>query len=77
MIVEGFIDFDYEITLLTVRAVGASGEVETFFCEPIGHVQVNGDYVESWPARIRISVGHSLTRKLRPSRRPGPSANFR
>ncbi len=48
VIVEGFIDFDYEITQLTVRAVGASGEVETFFCEPIGHVQVNGDYVESW-----------------------------
>ena len=48
VIVEGFIDFDYEITLLTVRAVGASGEVETHFCEPIGHVQVAGDYVESW-----------------------------
>jgi phosphoribosylglycinamide formyltransferase 2 len=48
VIVEGFIDFDYEITQLTVRAIGASGSVETFFCEPIGHVQVNGDYVESW-----------------------------
>ena len=48
VIVEGFIDFDYEITLLTVRARGASGEVETHFCEPVGHVQVNGDYVESW-----------------------------
>jgi phosphoribosylglycinamide formyltransferase 2 len=48
VIVEGFIDFDYEITLLTVRAVGASGAVETHFCEPIGHVQVKGDYVESW-----------------------------
>jgi phosphoribosylglycinamide formyltransferase 2 len=48
IIVEGFIDFDYEITQLTVRAVGASGAVETYFCEPIGHVQVNGDYVESW-----------------------------
>ncbi|WP_186426518.1 formate-dependent phosphoribosylglycinamide formyltransferase [Cupriavidus metallidurans] len=48
VIVEGFINFDYEITLLTVRAVGASGEVETHFCEPIGHVQVAGDYVESW-----------------------------
>ncbi|TRZ99695.1 MAG: formate-dependent phosphoribosylglycinamide formyltransferase [Rhodocyclaceae bacterium] len=48
VIVEGFIDFDYEITQLTVRAVGAGGEVETFFCEPIGHVQVKGDYVESW-----------------------------
>ncbi|KAI3594515.1 Formate-dependent phosphoribosylglycinamide formyltransferase [Cupriavidus sp. U2] len=48
VIVEGFIDFDYEITLLTVRAVGANGQVETQFCEPIGHVQVAGDYVESW-----------------------------
>ncbi len=48
VIVEGFIDFDYEITLLTVRALGVGGEVDTFFCEPIGHVQVNGDYVESW-----------------------------
>jgi len=48
IIVEGFIDFDYEITLLTVRAVGAGGAVETSFCEPIGHVQVSGDYVESW-----------------------------
>ncbi|ORB28182.1 formate-dependent phosphoribosylglycinamide formyltransferase [Mycolicibacterium parafortuitum] len=48
IIVEGFVDFDYEITLLTVRARGASGEVETQFCEPIGHRQVSGDYVESW-----------------------------
>ena len=48
VIVEGFIDFDYEITQLTVRAKGAGGEVETHFCDPIGHVQVSGDYVESW-----------------------------
>ena len=52
VIVEGFIDFDYEITLLTVRAIsfkdGADGQVETHFCEPVGHVQVSGDYVESW-----------------------------
>lgn len=48
VIVEGFIDFDYEITLLTVRARDASGEVRTYFCEPVGHVQVAGDYVESW-----------------------------
>ncbi|MBP8271668.1 MAG: formate-dependent phosphoribosylglycinamide formyltransferase, partial [Sphaerotilus sp.] len=48
VIVEGFIDFDYEITLLTVRALGANGQVETHFCDPIGHVQVGGDYVESW-----------------------------
>ncbi len=48
VIVEGFIDFDYEITLLTVRALGEGGQVQTHFCEPIGHVQVSGDYVESW-----------------------------
>ncbi|WP_304112804.1 formate-dependent phosphoribosylglycinamide formyltransferase [Mycolicibacterium bacteremicum] len=43
IIIEGFIDFDYEITLLTVRSVAG-----TQFCEPIGHKQVSGDYVESW-----------------------------
>ena len=48
VIVEGQIDFDYEITLLTVRAKNAAGETQTYFCEPIGHVQKNGDYVESW-----------------------------
>ncbi|MFN3617016.1 MAG: formate-dependent phosphoribosylglycinamide formyltransferase [Aquabacterium sp.] len=51
VIVEGFIDFDYEITQLTVRAAGSGaqqGEVVTHFCEPIGHIQVSGDYVESW-----------------------------
>jgi len=48
VIVEGFIDFDYEITLLTVRALDAAGAVQTHFCDPIGHVQVSGDYVESW-----------------------------
>ncbi|HSC13211.1 MAG TPA: formate-dependent phosphoribosylglycinamide formyltransferase, partial [Rhodanobacteraceae bacterium] len=48
VIVEGFIDFDYEITLLTVRARDASGAIQTRFCAPIGHVQVHGDYVESW-----------------------------
>ncbi len=48
VIVEETIKFDYEITQLTVRAVGDSGGVETFFCDPIGHVQIKGDYVESW-----------------------------
>lgn len=48
VIVEGFIDFDYEITLLTVRAADARGGTVTHFCEPIGHIQVHGDYVESW-----------------------------
>ena len=48
VIVEGQIDFDYEITLLTVRAKNAQGEIQTYFCEPIGHLQEKGDYVESW-----------------------------
>lgn len=48
VIVEGFIDFDYEITLLTVRALDSAGDIRTRFCEPIGHLQVGGDYVESW-----------------------------
>jgi phosphoribosylglycinamide formyltransferase 2 len=48
VIVEGMIDFDYEITLLTVRARSAAGAIETQFCAPIGHRQVAGDYVESW-----------------------------
>ncbi len=48
VIVEGQIDFDYEITLLTVRAKNAADEIQTYFCEPIGHVQKNGDYIESW-----------------------------
>jgi phosphoribosylglycinamide formyltransferase 2 len=53
VIVEGFIDFEYEITLLTVRARGADGVIHTHFCEPIGHQQVSGDYVESWqPQRM-------------------------
>ncbi|MCI0505610.1 MAG: formate-dependent phosphoribosylglycinamide formyltransferase [Gammaproteobacteria bacterium] len=48
VIVEEKIEFDYEITLLTVRALNAQGEIETRFCEPIGHIQKQGDYVESW-----------------------------
>ena len=48
VIVEKMVDFDYEITLLTVRAVNREGEVVTHFCEPIGHRQEKGDYVESW-----------------------------
>jgi phosphoribosylglycinamide formyltransferase 2 len=48
VIVEGAVDFDYEITLLTVRALNDQGEVETYFCAPIGHRQEDGDYRESW-----------------------------
>ena len=48
VIVEQWIHFDFEITLLTVRAPDATGQIQTQFCEPIGHHQVDGDYVESW-----------------------------
>jgi phosphoribosylglycinamide formyltransferase 2 len=48
VIVEGRVDFDVEITLLTVRALHPAGTVETRFCDPIGHRQERGDYVESW-----------------------------
>ena len=48
IIVEEKIEFDFEITLLTVRAIGSSGDIETVYCEPIGHIQKSGDYVESW-----------------------------
>ena len=52
VIIEGFVDFDYEITLLTVRHVGG-----TSFCAPIGHIQVDGDYRESWqPAPMSLSA---------------------
>lgn len=46
VIVEGFVDFDYEITLLTVRSVSG-----TVFCPPVGHIQVDGDYRYSWQAQ--------------------------
>lgn len=64
IIVEGFIEFDYEITLLTVRAVGASGSVETFFCDPIGHVQVNGDYIESWQPQPMSDIAAARSREI-------------
>jgi phosphoribosylglycinamide formyltransferase 2 len=68
VIVEGFVDFDYEITLLTVRAIGAGGQVETHFCEPIGHLQVRGDYVESWqPQRMNplaLERSRDIARKV-------------
>lgn len=64
VIVEGFIDFDYEITLLTVRAVGADGKVETQFCDPIGHLQVQGDYVESWQPQPMNPVALARARDI-------------
>jgi phosphoribosylglycinamide formyltransferase 2 len=64
VIVESRIEFDFEITQLTVRAIGASGAVETFFCEPIGHVQVAGDYVESWQPQPMSSVALRRAREI-------------
>jgi len=64
VIVEGFIAFDYEITQLTVRSIGADGEAETHFCEPIGHVQVHGDYVESWQPMAMSSLALQRSREI-------------
>lgn len=59
VIVEGFVDFDYEITLLTVRS--ASG---TVFCEPVGHIQVDGDYRESWQPQAMSPVAIEKAREV-------------
>ncbi|MER2623508.1 MAG: formate-dependent phosphoribosylglycinamide formyltransferase [Accumulibacter sp.] len=64
VIVEGLIDFDYEITLLTVRARGAGGVIETSFCEPIGHLQVAGDYVESWQPQAMSAAALEKARAI-------------
>ena len=64
VIVEGFIDFDYEITLLTVRAKNAQGGIDTHFCDPVGHVQVNGDYVESWQPHPMSASALEKSRKI-------------
>ena len=63
VIVEGFVDFDYEITLLTVRHIGG-----TSFCEPIGHYQENGDYRRSWQpqpmSETAIAKARDIARKV-------------
>jgi phosphoribosylglycinamide formyltransferase 2 len=63
VIVEGFVDFDYEITLLTVRHAGG-----TTFCEPIGHLQRDGDYRESWqpqPMSVRaLALAQGIARQI-------------
>jgi phosphoribosylglycinamide formyltransferase 2 len=64
VIVEGFIDFDYEITQLTVRAIGPGGGVDTYFCDPIGHVQINGDYVESWQPMAMSATALEKSRQI-------------
>ena len=64
VIVEGLIHFDYEITQLTLRALGPGGITETHFCEPIGHVQVHGDYVESWQPQPMSPLALKRTRDI-------------
>jgi phosphoribosylglycinamide formyltransferase 2 len=64
VIVEGRIDFDFEITLLTVRARGHDGETITAFCEAIGHRQVKGDYVESWQPQGMAPGAHRKARDI-------------
>ncbi|KXJ51916.1 MAG: phosphoribosylglycinamide formyltransferase [Neptuniibacter sp. Phe_28] len=59
VIVEGFVDFDYEITLLTVRH-----DSNTSFCEPIGHVQVNGDYRQSWQPQAMSPIALEKSRDI-------------
>ena len=63
VIVEGFVDFDYEITMLTVRHVGG-----TSFCDPIGHIQVDGDYRESWQPQpmteAALAGAHEMAAKV-------------
>ena len=64
VIVEGQIDFDYEITLLTIRAKNAAGDIQTYFCEPIGHVQEKGDYVESWQPQPMTSGALAESKRI-------------
>ena len=59
VIVEGFIDFDYEITLLTVRSVSG-----TRFCEPVGHIQINGDYRYSWQPQPMSAAAIEQAREI-------------
>ncbi len=63
VIVEGFVDFDYEITMLTVRNVAG-----TQFCEPVGHIQVAGDYRYSWQPQAMsgtaIEKAHEIAKKV-------------
>jgi phosphoribosylglycinamide formyltransferase 2 len=64
VIVEGEIQFDFEITQLTVRAATFDGEVGTHFCEPIGHVQKDGDYIESWQPQPMSGIARAKARDM-------------
>lgn len=65
VIVEAQIDFDFEITLLTVRAKNAeTGEIETQYCDPIGHRQDAGDYVESWQPQVMTAAALEESKRI-------------
>ena len=64
VIVESVVEFDYEITQLTVRAQNAEGEIETHFCAPIGHIQKDGDYVESWQPQRMSDTALAQSREM-------------
>ena len=64
VIVEAKVEFDFEITLLTVRALNPDGQVSTYFCEPIGHRQEDGDYRESWQPQPMSSAAIELSQHI-------------
>lgn len=64
VIVEGMIDFEYEITQLTVRALDSDRVIQTHFCEPIGHIQIHGDYVESWQPQAMSTLALQRAREI-------------
>lgn len=64
VIVEGRIDFDFEITLITVRSIDAEGQVQMAFCEPVGHLQRQGDYVESWQPQPMTELAWAEARRI-------------
>ncbi len=64
VIVEEMIHFDFEITQLTVRALNAQGKIQTYFCDPIGHLQQQGDYVESWQPQIMSEIALARSRQI-------------
>lgn len=64
VIIEGFVDFDFEITLLTIRHRDENGEMTTSFCAPIGHRQENGDYQESWQPQVMTDAALKVAQNM-------------
>lgn len=64
VIVEGFVDFDFEITLLTIRHDDGAGNTVTSFCDPIGHRQEDGDYQESWQPQMMTEIALTKAKNI-------------